>query len=50
MPSMYAHKDYDLAGFAVGAVHKKDILPLKAEEGDVVMGLSSTGVHISFFK
>nr|CCA23873.1 unnamed protein product putative [Albugo laibachii Nc14] len=45
MPSMYHGNDYDLAGFCVGAVRKPDILPRQVQEGFLVMGLASSGVH-----
>lgn len=46
MPGMYSHGDYDLAGFAVGAVERDQILPQKTlATGDVVLGLGSSGVH-----
>lgn len=45
MPGMYAPGDFDLAGFAVGAMDRGAALPAGVAEGDVLLGLSSDGVH-----
>ncbi|HEX6978161.1 MAG TPA: phosphoribosylformylglycinamidine cyclo-ligase [Alphaproteobacteria bacterium] len=46
MPGMYAEGDYDLAGFAVGAVERDRLITgAGVRPGDVVLGLASSGVH-----
>ena len=46
MPGMYAAGDYDLAGFAVGAVERDALITGNAvKDGDIVLGLASSGVH-----
>ncbi len=50
MPGLYAENEYDLAGFSVGIVDKEKMInPETIEIGDVVIGLSSSGVHSNGF-
>ncbi len=50
MPGMYPDGEYDLAGFAVGAVEKSKILTgQNVQAGDTVLGLASAGVHSNGF-
>ena len=43
-------EEYDLAGFAVGVVDKKDIITGEnLKDGDVLIGMASTGVHSNGF-
>ncbi|MCD5325346.1 MULTISPECIES: phosphoribosylformylglycinamidine cyclo-ligase [Pontibacillus] len=46
MPGMYNDEDYDVAGFVVGAVEKDELITGEAiQEGDQIIGLSSSGIH-----
>lgn len=45
MPGMYHDGDFDLAGFAVGAMERGSDLPAGVQVGDVLLGLGSNGVH-----
>ncbi len=46
MPGMYGEDDYDLAGFAVGIAEKSQLIDgSKVKEGDVLLGLASSGIH-----
>ncbi|NBI29850.1 phosphoribosylformylglycinamidine cyclo-ligase [Chengkuizengella marina] len=50
MPGMYAEGEYDIAGFVVGVVDKNKMIDGSSiQEGDVVLGLASSGVHSNGF-
>ncbi|MGA2142326.1 MAG: phosphoribosylformylglycinamidine cyclo-ligase [Brevinematales bacterium] len=50
LPGMYPGDEFDLAGFCVGVMEKKDIIkPESIKEGDAVIGLASSGFHSNGF-
>ena len=50
MPDMYGTEDYDLAGFAVGVVERKKLINGSLiSDGDVVLGIASSGLHSNGF-
>ena len=50
MPGMYGDGEYDIAGFTVGCVEKANLIDgSKVAEGDVLVGIASTGVHSNGF-
>ena len=50
MPGMYKKDDYDLAGFAIGAVERKNLIKSEIiNNGDIIIGLESDGLHSNGF-
>lgn len=49
MPDFYADGEYDLSGFAVGSVKKDSVNGNNIVDGDVLIGLPSSGIHSNGF-
>ena len=50
MPGIYRGNDFDLAGFAVGVVERKQLLNVNnVKNGDILIGIKSNGVHSNGF-
>ncbi len=49
LPTMYSYDEWELAGFCVGAVERKKLLPKDIVAGDIILGLSSSGMHANGF-
>ena len=49
MPGMYNNGDFDLAGFAVGALNRGENLPKNIKKGDILIGIGSSGIHSNGF-
>ncbi len=50
MPGFYPEEEYDLAGFSVGIVDEKDLITgQNIKEGDVLIGMESSGIHSNGF-
>lgn len=49
MPGFYGKGEYDLAGFAVGILDKKNLLPKKLSSEDLLIGIGSSGIHSNGF-
>jgi phosphoribosylformylglycinamidine cyclo-ligase len=45
MGDVYKTNGFDLEGFAIGTVSKNNILPKNIEEGDIILGIKSNGLH-----
>jgi phosphoribosylformylglycinamidine cyclo-ligase len=49
MPGVYQPKDFDVAGFSVGAVERDTLLPQNVAAGDSIVGIASSGIHSNGF-